>query len=219
VSPGLAAGFVGFQLDVADALGTGEPRVGQGDALPDGTGRGGLLHVVGDCDALYLSDGLGTNAIKRSPWNALEVARAGGHLRAALTFTRQPTGTVVPIASIGAPASPDLVVARVVDADHVAFGYRPAIGTPIDGLAVRVRPGRRYVLDLVADARVSDLTVTLGDVRVLAAFHEDPAPGLRLGVSDGAGGPEHVLDRFPGTAAELPVSTPLCRSLLALDEP
>jgi hypothetical protein len=42
---------------------------------------------------------------------------------------------------------------------------------------------------------------------------------LRLGVSDGAGGPEHVLDRFPGTAAELPVSTPLCRSLLALDEP
>jgi hypothetical protein len=197
-SPSLVAGFLGFQRDVADALGTGGLHVEHGAVLPDGTGHAGTVFVVGDCDGLYLSDGLGTNAVKRSPWNAVELA-SDRHVVADVRFERRPPGTVVPIASVGE----DQVVARFVDGDHVVFGYRPADGSgAVDDVPVRIEPGRRYRLDLRVDDRVQELSMRLDDARVLSAFRTTPVTDLRLAPA------------FPGEVRRRSVSTPLCEKLL-----
>ncbi|MFI5045836.1 MAG: hypothetical protein ACHQIG_02135 [Acidimicrobiia bacterium] len=195
--PELVAGFVGFQHDVAAALGTGDVTVQRGDALPDGTGRAGSLFVVGDCDGLYLSDGLGTNAVKRSPWIPVELG-PDRHLVADVRLERMPPGTVVPIASVG----DDRVVARWVDGDHVAFAYRPAGGAAFEDVPVRVEPGRRYRLDLRVDDRVEELSMRLDDARVLSTFRTDPVGAIRLAAA------------FAGEARRRSVSTPLCEELL-----
>jgi hypothetical protein len=195
--PTLVAGFVGFQHDVADALGAGDLTVERGEALPDGTGHGGTLFVVGDCDGLYLSDGLGTNEVKRSPWIPVELG-PDRHVMADVRFDRQAPGTVVPIASIG----DDSVVARWVDGDHVVFGYRPADGASVEDVPVRIEPGRRYGLDLTVDDRVEELSMRLDDARVLSAFRTTAVPGIRLAPA------------FPGELRRRSVSTPLCEKLL-----
>jgi hypothetical protein len=195
--PTLVAGFVGFQHEVADALGGGDPTIERGNALPDGTGRAGTLFVVGDCDGLYLSDGLGTNRVKRSPWIPVELG-PDRHLMADVRFQRQPPGTVVPIATVG----DDALVVRWVDDDHVAFGYRPAHGASFEDVPVRIEPGRRYSLDLRVDDRVEELSMRLDDARVLSTFRTTPVPGIRLAPA------------FPGELRRRSVSTPLCEKLL-----
>jgi hypothetical protein len=196
--PSLVAGFVGFQHDVADALGVGDVTVERGDALPDGTGRGGTLFVVGDCDGLYLSDGLGTDRVKRTPWNALELA-PDRHLSADVRFGRPRTpGTRVPIASVG----DDEVVATWIDDDHVRFAFVPSDGVVVEDVPVRIDPDRRYRLDVRVDDRVEELSVRLDDARVLSAFRDDPVEGLRFAAE------------FPGELRARSVSTPLCEELL-----
>ena len=206
----LAAGFVGFQRDVADALGTGGLHVERGDALPDGTGHAGTLFVVGACDGLYLSDGLGTNTVKRSPWSAIELG-PDRHAVADVTFDRQPVGTVVPIATVG----DSRVTARWVDGDHLVFGYLPPSGAGVEDVPVRVEPGRRYRLDVSADDRVEELSVMLDDARVLGAFTTGTTPSVELPPTTRHPSQSgDALAAFPGELQRRRVSTPLCEKLL-----
>ena len=74
IDPPVAAGYLGFQ----DDLGGVGPlvRVASGAPLPDGLDHPGRLAVVGDCEALYLSDGLPLNVVKPTPWPVLAYPRA-----------------------------------------------------------------------------------------------------------------------------------------------
>jgi len=209
VSSELATGFIGFQQDVAQLLGRGELRVERGDELPNGTARPGTLFIVGDCDALYLADGLPTNAVKRSSWTPIELS---GDRRALadVTFGELPVGSVAPIARVG----DRVVTVRRLDGDHVVFGFGPSVGGVVEDRPVRIEPGRSSRLDVRADDRVEEVSVTFDDARVLAAFSTDPVSGVQIGGSLASSADAGEVSAFPGRVERRVVSTPLCEELL-----
>jgi hypothetical protein len=203
----VVAGFVGFQHDLGGNL-----DVERGDSLPGGVRAPGRLFVVGDCDGLYLSDGLEVNAFKTSTWNAVERTERAGHFVADVVFPPRPPGTRVPIFSNGSGDDPNLLVAEYADDESILFEYRE----PESDFAHRYVPfpieyGREYTLDIAADANVSLLTVRLDDVVMLDAAYEHEGRDFRLGRSSGAPG---VAARFPGRFRVALTGAPLCRALL-----
>jgi hypothetical protein len=209
--PTLTAGFLGFRDTVAEVVGAGAASVGRVDQLPADP-RPGTIVAVGDCDGLYLADGLPVTSIHRSPWRPVETTAATGHHRLLLTLPERPAGTRLPVFSAGGPERGDLLLVEYVDDERVRFLYRPAAGLDGDGRPVALERGRPIGLDLRADWRIDRLTLTSGDRRLLEAFYGSREP-LRFGVDDVGGGA--VPTAFPGGVAELdPHDAPLCRRLV-----
>ena len=215
-TPTSSSGFVGFQHDLADLLGVGDLTVERGDALPDGTGRAGTLFVVGDCDGLYLSDGLPTNAVKRSPWTPLELG-PDRHLVAdvpssASRWARSSRSRASATARWPLAGSTGTTGLPLPSAEWGPRGGRPgARSSPVAGTGSTSR----------ADDRVEELAVRLDDARVLGAFVTGrTAPVALPRASATRRGPTGVSTAFPGELRRRSVSTPLCEELLAsLDTP
>jgi hypothetical protein len=167
------------------------------------------LFVLGDCDALYESDGLPTTAVKRTSWNPVEGSAVVGWFDIDVTFPAQPAGTVVPILATGRPG--DVVVAEYVDGGRLRFQHWTADGSRTIGRPIRVATGGIHRLRLLVDWRIERLTVRLGDRVVVEDLIASEAATLVLGTSGGAAG---VLDRFPGALVARPIATPLCGRLL-----
>src|SRR3546814_9212560 len=100
VEPSVIAAFVDTRYDVSQSLGL-DPAIPlrTGRDLPDTAPRG-TLFVVGDCEGLYLSDGMRTDAIKHTPWNGVERGEAGGRFRLEVVFDDAPAGSREPLLSI-----------------------------------------------------------------------------------------------------------------------
>jgi hypothetical protein len=219
LDPAVIAGFIGFQRDVNRAVGGAPIPLSRGDHLPDGVGRPGRLFVLGECDALYLSDGLGVNAVKTSPWNVVEQNNRAGHFVLHVRFPRQPVGTRVPIFTNGPPGAPNVLLAEYEPDNHLTFEYRETQagrGSPTGTYIRRYLPfpidvDHPYTLHVSADPHTSLLTVRLGDVVVLDSFYRYRGTDFRLG-----GNPDvaDVARRFPGPLRSEPVGTPLCRALV-----
>lgn len=212
LDPAVIAGFVGFQRDVGDALGSDPMTIDRGRALPRDGGQPGTLFVLGDCDALYLSDGLEANAFKTSEWNGVERTSAAGHYVARVTFPPRPVGTRVPIFTSGPRGATNVLFAEYRAGSSILFEYRePGSGFRHRYLPVTIDFDREYTLDVVADPHVDLLTVRLDDVVVLDASYRYDGDDLHLGRSNGVAG---VARRFPGSFTREPTDATLCRSLV-----
>ncbi len=165
--------FVALQYDVHDALGGSQPPdvsrvVALGPAGPDGE-----LAIVGDCDALYRSDG--------ERWSLLE-SRPGGALRAVVEGSRP-----------GRVAGGDGWRIDLVDENGVRrFVY---VGTGADGQPITIAgqplAGNGTVrADIAADPAVPTVVVRVDGSLVLEAF-------LRR-----ADGPLEVSDGWRSIAGE-----------------
>lgn len=194
--PRLVAGYLGFRADVDDRLGQ-DPRAVEWVArdLPDGVGRPGAIAVVGDCDGLYFSDGEAINAVDRSPWNPVERSSRAGHLRLAVTLPSAGTGTRLPVLEAG----DDAFVVTYLPGGRVRFDHS-SNDVARNGLPQRAKAGDRLVLDVEADWRVAHVAFRVGDVVAIDNYYFERQP-LRI--------------TWPHAYDELPVTTPLCRRLVA----
>lgn len=207
------AGFIGFQNDVDRWLGgdgLAVTRIGVDDPLPDGVGRPGQLVVAGDCDGLYLSDGMSVNDMKVTPWNSVERSVEGGRRRFRVTVPRQPPGTLVPILTGGTTAEPYGLLLEYLGGDRVRFHYRALVDVDRIDRDFPVDFDEEYELDVMIDRRVNRISVRIGDTVRLESWFLDTGP---WNVGANAVFPDAV-PRFPGRLDPLPVETPLCDRLV-----
>lgn len=123
----LRAGMLELQYEVDDLLGGGARQARQVTELPVGPARAGTVAVVGDCAALYWSDG--------REWHFVEGNRDGGLLR--LRGPLPPPGDDAwrPLASWGRSGAQDVIGLRRVGARvQVSLGQprsaRPLVFNP-----------------------------------------------------------------------------------------
>jgi hypothetical protein len=205
IPPTTTAGFLGLEHDLGAHL-----AVERGDTLP-ATRPEGTLFAVDRCAALYLSDGLPVTSVNRSSWNLVEGTASSGSWHLRLRFPTEPIGTAVPIFTSGTADEPNTLVARYVDARHIAFEYHPAHGIEEVARPVRIERGRWYDAALLADWRIDRLSLTVGDVVVLEAFYGERAPGAHLGSNPWA---TANASTFPGGFVAHSSTAPLCHELV-----
>ena len=205
VPPSVVAGLVGFQQEVDSWTGRvlggfKAPSVQQHAELPL-TGASGSLVIVGDCDGLYLNDGMIVNSVKRTPWVPVERTLKTGLHRAKTSFDKQPKGTSEEIFSFEDGVDKAAITATHIDNEHLRFELSGslAFGWKKRALPVYVEMGRTYLLEVVADASVHSLIVKLDDQIVLETFYWYRGEGLR----------------FPSRFQVVPTQATLCQKVRA----
>jgi hypothetical protein len=212
VKDDVIAGFLDTTYDVGQSLGL-DPRVpiSTGPELPATAPRGSLF-AIGDCDALYVSDGMDVNAVKVSPWNAVERTEAGGRYLRQVTFPERPAGWREPIMSVATPSGNGVLFAEWRGGAGVALAY--------EGPGFRKESSTRYLpsdqtftMDLVADPRVLLLQIWLDDELMFETYYGavDGRPVIGRDVT----GRDDIADTFGGTMDRLPARAGLCEELLA----
>ncbi len=161
----LLAGFIDTRYDVGQSVGLDPPipimPVGEHDDLPLDVPRGQIA-VVGDCKAMYLSDGLDLNAVKFTPWNPIERTEAGGRYLIKVDFPIQPPGTRLPLFSMHSSGGNGQLYAEWHGGAGVMFDYRGP-GEAYPSRTWFLPPGETHTMDLVVDPRMNFVQVFLGD--------------------------------------------------------
>lgn len=207
-SPAQLAGYISTQMSVADRLGDG-PTVRHGDRLPP-AGEFGDVFVLGDCDAVYWSDGMRTDAAKRSNWNVVETATGVSGFAARIVIDPPERGMVQPLFSLDGDAGPTTVYLVLGPGSSVVqIGYAGPDGGVL-GSPIPTRFGRPLALDVIADHRVTMLEVRLdGRVGLTGSFAGDAEPVY--GVD--AIGLDFIDAPFGGTVDPAATTMPLCDRL------
>jgi hypothetical protein len=199
------AQFVNLQERIDQGLFGGPPtRVTIAQRLPKIEPAGSLV-ILGNCAALYQSSGLG--------WDAVEQSAGGGHYRLRVTFGdfRGASDVYWPLVVAGERSAGDFVMVRPVGPDEVTFAYRLQ-STLLTGPPVRAVPGRSYVIDVVVDADIGQVEVTMNGTVVLDEFwFVRPPVHATFGV-DTLGGP--TARTFDGKLERLSTPTPTCDAIL-----
>jgi hypothetical protein len=166
----------------------------------------GSLVILGNCSALYQSNGYG--------WDAVEQSASDGHYRLRVTFGAIPGASDVywPLVVTGVPDAGDFVAARPIGPDEVRFAYlfQAPFKTWLGGPSVRVMPGRSYVVDTVLDANTGSESVAMNGTLVSTGEIVRAPVHATFGV-DMIGGP--TAREFAGTLERLPTPTPTCDAL------
>src|SRR3546814_6800251 len=164
-APSFHAPFVHPRHDVSQSLGL-DPAIPlrTGRDLPDTAPRG-TLFVVGDCEGLYLSDGMRTDAIKHTPWNGVERGEAGGRFRLEVVFDDAPAGSREPLLSIDAGDEAGMIWAER-GAGGVAIGFG-GVGFAAESRVLPIADGRAHELDLLVDVHLRQIQVVVDGQRVL----------------------------------------------------
>ncbi len=198
-------GFVAFQQRIdADLFGGERPEVTKVAALGR-PGPPGSLAIVGDCVALYQSNG--------SRWAGVERSEAAGHFRLRAVFPSRGPGALWPVVANGTRGHGDYLAVDPLAPGRIRFAYLfEGFGQHwVYGPAISVVPGRPYLLDVVFDARLPAVDVHLDGASVLGTRLVRPTATFDVG-TDPLGGP--TLARFPGRLRRLLVTTPICADLL-----
>ena len=166
------AQYVGWQLDAARLPGARQPAILTGDTLPE-PGAVGSLFVLGDCTALYQSDG--------KQWTGVERTRAGGQWFVDITSEPADSGRD-PIMRFGDGWL--LTLRRLPDDVGQFVTVRPD-GSQLYGRPFTLHPGRTETYDVLFDAEVGELHV----IRAGAPLHGDEFTGttdarVALGTDD-----------------------------------
>jgi len=182
--------------------------VRQGPDLPK-TGGAGELFVVGDCAGVYVSDGSRPDELTHTSWKAVARGEAVGAHALEVVFPTDTVGTSDPLLSGGTRQRPEVISVEYLGDGELRFRYRGA-GGDVVGRRVGVKPGGRHRLEVVADAQIDLLFVTLDDRRVLDAIY----PGgtlLALGANEVD---TSTHPQFRGLIKGRTPSDALCRRLL-----
>ncbi len=170
----------------------------------------GSLVILGNCAALYQSNG--------ASWSAVEQSAADGHYRFSVTFAALPgaSGNYQPLVVTGRPGAGDYVAVRSVGPDAVRFAYlfQAPFKTWMEGPTVPVTPDRSYVVDVVLDANTETEVVTMNGVTVSTSGSGSGYIRMPVHVTFGAdpiGGP--TARAFSGKLTRLPTPTPTCDKL------
>ena len=185
-------------------------QISVGAELPAGGDLGDVFIVEG-CTAVYWSDGMATNEIKRTNWNGVERSDAAGAVDATVVFEQQPKGTREELVASLTGFTTGTVYVEYLGGDAVRFVYigpgQSNIGAP-----VHIDFDEPYHLNGWFDRRVQEVDLFLDEQLVLAAYFEGDVPlqfgGTRVGAMRG-------LAPFSGSIERHEVSTSLCERLLA----
>jgi hypothetical protein len=189
--------YVAWQSNVAARLDLPPLSVGRGSELPR-PGVRDALFVIGDCDALYVSDGF--------EWHAVERTEEGGGFTLHTTFAPARAGTREPLLTVG--TGPDRYVFAIehlgdgravfVEETRSLRGEPFTLGDGASDLEVVVDP-QLHVMRILRDRHQlfgADFTAELTDV----ALGRDPAEPNR---------------QFGGMIERRPVRPKLCRTVVA----
>jgi hypothetical protein len=202
------AAFTRLRYRVHDVVPGGvPPDVRRGRRLPDTPGRAGRVAVVGDCDAVYISDG--------SRWVALERDERAGEHRLRVRFPERPTGWEPLVVGTDASGDPTAVVARVLPGDRVRF----SLDAFFDSAPVPVEPGRTYDVDVVLDRYSGQYRVSVDgepaqSMSTPNRFYERRIPALHdvlVGRNDRFRG---VAPRFTGSIRAVRSPGTFCEDVL-----
>lgn len=211
VKDDLVAGFLDTRFDIGQSLGL-DPHIPieEVDELPVDAERGQIV-VVGDCEGMYLADGLALNSVKFTPWNAAERTEAGGRYLRRVTFPTQPPGTQLPLFTVRSSAGDGKLFARWPEGGGVIFQYLgPGQGFPTETLYID--PDRTWTLDLVADRHIKFAQVWLDDRMVFETqYRVSPDAEVFVGI-DALDDPD-LEDTFPGLFEPLPQRDSVCPEL------
>ena len=212
----LLAGFIDTRYDVGQSLGLDPPipirQLRDDEDLPLEVPRGQIA-IVGDCKAMYLSDGLDLNAVKFTPWNPIERTEAGGRYLVEIDFPAQELGTRLPLFSMHSSAGDGQLYAEWQGGAGVMFDYRGP-GEAYPSRTWFLPPGETHTMDLVVDPRMNFVQVFLGDKMYYENLYLAPNDAtIDLGV-DTLGNPT-VEDTYTGTFEPLPERTGVCEELRA----
>jgi hypothetical protein len=214
VKDDVAADFLDARYDVPQRLGLDPAiHIRPDEELPDVAPRGQLV-IIGDCDAMYLSDGMPNNGVKPRPWNPVERTEAGGRFLRRITFPTQASGTRLPIASIESDGEPGILWAEWIGGDGVVFQYDGP------GAVYKSRPhylpaAEEYTLDLVLDPRMHRLELWLDDQLRYESAYDIPADATVTIGENTVDLDDDVEGRYTGGLEPLPERTGLCQELRA----
>jgi hypothetical protein len=209
-SPVMAA-FLDTRYDVPQSLGL-DPAIPMrtGERLPADGSRGDLF-VIGDCDALYLNDGVRVDAIHSSPWNPVERGRRAGHFVLDVSVPALLDGQRQPLLSIETgDAHPGLIWVEQAGGSR-ALGFGGA------GFAARSGPlslqeGRTHRIELTVDARLRQVQARVdGKEAFSSILGAELDPTFTVGRNT-VGDPA-VDDAFGGRIGIRPDHTPVCEEL------
>ena len=207
----LIAEFIDTRYDVAQELGL-DPAIpiNEVDELPVTAPRGQMA-IVDDCNGLYLSDGLPTNPVKHTVWNAVERSAAGGRYLFTIDFPLQDPGTRLPIFSMHSEEGDGQLYAEWRGGAGVWFDYRGP-GSSYPSRTWYLPPGVTHTLDLVVDPHLDFLQVFLDDrLYYESRYYASDDATLDFGV-DTLDDPQ-LEDAWLGTLEPLPERTGLCEEL------
>lgn len=208
-SPQQLAGYVSTQLDVADVFGD-RPTVTRGTRVPD-SGNLGDLFILGDCQALYWSDGMLTNAVKRSNWNLVETADGQTGFAARVRLESPTRGTVQPLLSLDGPAGPTTVfIVLGPGSSALRIGYWGPDGDVL-GAPIPVSFTSSMHLEVIADRNVRLLEVRLEGRVGLSA---DYSGGASVTFGTDPLGLEFIDSPLLGEIEVVNRPTPVCNRLL-----
>lgn len=170
----------------------------------------GTLLVLGNCDGLYRSTGV--------QWRAMELTPKTGRFLFRATFPDRssPGGTPAPREPLivsGRRGAGQYVFVEYRPDRHVVFGYlSQGHGGVQQSAPVPVEPGREYLLDIVIEPHVAQVSVQLDGAPVLDFVPGSldivrPVRNVTIGRNE-IGGP--VARRFTGRLVPRPVPLTLC---------
>ncbi|MFM8303371.1 MAG: hypothetical protein ACKOA9_03575 [Actinomycetota bacterium] len=198
----LRAEYVDWQSDVGARLGTPPVPVLRGTRLPAPAGRN-TVFVLGDCGALYVSDG--------TEWHGVERTEAGGRHRLAVRIAPPAVGTVVPVMRVG--TGPGAVTVGVrARADGTAVVVVPERG--LRGQPFRPQWGRVAVFDVVVDDVLGQLRVDRDGAELLGVDYAGPVAPVTLAPDLSDLPDAHDGARPPPRVVRLPTPTPVCREVV-----
>jgi hypothetical protein len=212
VKDDLVAGFLDARYRIGDAVGLDPPvPLHRVDELPLDAPRGQIV-VVGDCDAMYLADGLTLNSVKFTPWNAAERTEAGGRYLRTVTFPTQPPGTQVPLATMRSSGGDGKLYAFYPEGGGLIFHYEgPGQGFPSERYFVP--PDKVWTLDMAIDHRIKFIQVWLDD-RLYFEVQYRVTDDVEVTLAADAIDDPLLADVFPGRFDPLPERASVCPELV-----
>jgi len=196
--------YLDTRVAIADATGADlHPFVLRGDNLPE-AGDADQLFIVGDCAALYWSDGEhGSHLFDRTNWRPVERTGAAGEHPVTVTFAPgQPGERTTLLTVTGADGARSTISLEYGDDDTGHFVFE-GVGFPAVGDQIDVRPGEARTMTIVADPRLGVASVTLDGDTVLWT----PFSGF---------GEQRLGDGFNGQMTSLEVPPDLCHKVQRL---
>lgn len=214
VKDDVAADFLDTRYDVAQAIGL-DPAIPLRDdeRLPIDAPRGQIA-IIGDCDAMYLSDALPLNAVKQTPWNPLVRSEAGGRYLRTVTFPFEEPGTRRPLFTFRSPEGDGQLYAEWRGGAGVVFEYEGP-GHGFASPVLYIPADRTYTMDLVVDPRTQFIQVWLDDVLMFQDKYTAPV-GTEIHLTADVLDDPLLEDSWAGRFDPLPErNVEVCRELRA----